>query len=743
MKDLYSLLIICLLFIGAFQQNPLFAQDTIVANNPKNFQKLLDSATAFYNQGDYTKSLVLNIDVLKMAYTLDDPYYLHQGYRSLAYDYLVLNDTINAMTNMKKSEHYAGLSKNDTATAVTYMDLANIYSINQNYKKAYHYHDKSITQFNSIKDSIGLSKAHYNYIYTAIDNDDYERAYVHILKSKQLLKFEDHHSYCISLDGFLGEYYLHHKDFRKADELFLKTIEAAKKEELRIELENIYYFYSISLYEQEKFKEAYDAFEIYDEYSDENSGIYTAPERYAITDKIQLDQYRKDAKTAQLNSQLQAQISNDKGRLNTLLIIVAAIFLLLLISLFVAFLKRKTLVKELKIKNKKYLLAKEESEKLSKAKNNFFSTVSHELRTPLYGVIGLSTILMEDESLKSHEKDLKSLKFSADYLLALINDVLQINKIDAKNIDNDLTSFNLRELIETIIASFEYMRLQNNNKININISKNVPGIIRGNSVRLSQVLMNLISNACKFTENGAITISINSEKIDAKNSTITFIIKDTGIGIAKNKQEGIFDEFSQIDSLDYSYQGTGLGLPIVKKLLAHSNSEIYLESDLGKGSSFTFAIDFEVLKEKVAIKKQPLLDVNILKDKKILIVEDNRINQIVTAKILEKNKVICFVAENGDEAVNMIKNNTYDLVLMDINMPIKNGIDATKEIRLFNTTLPILALTAVEVEEMRFSIYESGMNDIIVKPYDVTKFIQTIIKNMISVSEKKEHLKAM
>ena len=111
-------------------------------------------------------------------------------------------------------------------------------------------------------------------------------------------------------------------------------------------------------------------------------------------------------------------------------------------------------------------------------------------------------------------------------------------------------------------------------------------------MRLSQVLMNLISNACKFTENGAITISINSEKIDAKNSTITFIIKDTGIGIAKNKQEGIFDEFSQIDSLDYSYQGTGLGLPIVKKLLAHSNSEIYLESDLGKGSSFTFAIDF-------------------------------------------------------------------------------------------------------------------------------------------------------
>ncbi|MBV1924090.1 MAG: response regulator [Flavobacteriaceae bacterium] len=743
MKNFYSLLIVYLIFTGIFEQNSLYAQDSTLVNNPKNFQKLLDSATAFYNQGEYTKSLQLNTDILKMAAYLDDPYYLHQGYRSLAYDYLVLNDTINAITNMKKSEHYAGLSKNDTATAVTYMDLANIYSTNQNYKKAYFYHDKSIVQFKSINDSIGLSKAHFNYIYTALDNDDYEKAYVHIMKSKELLKFEDHHSYCIGLDGFLGEYYLHHKNYKKADELFLKAIEEAKKENLKIELENNYYFYSLSLYEQEKFKEAYDAFEIYDEYSEENSGIYTSSERYAITEKIQLDQYRKDAKAAQLNSQLQAQVSKDKGRLNTLLIIIAATFLLLLVTVYLAFIKRKKLVKELKSKNKEYLLAKEESEKLSKAKNQFFSTVSHELRTPLYGVIGLSTILMEDESLKKHEKDLKSLKFSADYLLALINDVLKINKIDAKNIDNDLTAFNLRDLIETIISSFEYMRLQNNNKFKIDIAKNVPAIIRGNSVRLSQVLMNLISNACKFTENGKITININSNKIDTKYSNISFTIKDSGIGIAKDKHESIFDEFSQIESLNYSYQGTGLGLPIVKKLLAHSNSEIYLESELGNGSSFKFSLDFEVLKEKVIVKKQPLLDVNILIDKKILIVEDNRINQIVTKKILEKNQAICFVAENGEQAVDLVKKNTFDLVLMDINMPIKNGMEATKEIRLFNTTIPIMALTAVEVEEMRFSIYESGMNDIIVKPYDVTKFIQTIIKNITDTSKSKSHLKAI
>lgn len=744
MKNLHSLLIVYLIVTGIFMQNSLFAQDTILVNNPKNFQKLIDSATAFYNQGDYTKSLELNTDILKMAFELNDPYYLHQGYRSLAYDYLVLNDTINAITNMKKSEHYAGLSKNDTATAVTFMDLANIYSTNQNYKKAYLYHDKSIAKFNSINDSIGLSKAHFNYIYTALDNDDYDKAYVHIMKARALLKFEDHHSYCIGLDGFLGEYYLHYKNYEKADELFLKAIKEAEKENLKVELENNYYFYSLSLYEQKRYKEAYDAFEIYDVYSEENSGIYTSSERYAITEKIELDQYRKDAKAAQLNSELQEQIVRDKGRLNTLLIIVAATFLLLLVTVYVAFIRRKKLVNELKQKNKEYLLAKEESEKLSKAKNQFFSTVSHELRTPLYGVIGLSTILMEDKSLKKHEKDLKSLKFSADYLLALINDVLKINKIDAKNIDNDNTSFNLRDLIETIISSFEYMRLQNNNKCNVNIDENVPAIIKGNSIRLSQILMNLISNACKFTENGVITINITADKINNKNSKINFTISDTGIGIASDKHERIFDEFSQINSLNYSYQGTGLGLPIVKKLLTLSNSEIHLDSELGKGSIFSFSLDFEILKEKVTTKKQPLLDIKLLQNKHILIVEDNRINQIVTKKILEKSLIICSVAENGAQAVELVKNNTYDLVLMDINMPIKNGMEATKEIRLFNDDIPILALTAVEVEEMRFNIYESGMNDIIVKPYDATKFIQTIIKNITTNSkESNSHLKVM
>ena len=282
------------------------------------------------------------------------------------------------------------------------------------------------------------------------------------------------------------------------------------------------------------------------------------------------------------------------------------------------------------------------------------------------------------------------------------------------------------------------MRIQNKNRIHIHISEGIPKFIHGNSVRLSQILMNLIGNACKFTEDGDIYIIAETIATTNSNTTIKFYIKDTGIGIPKNKLERIFEEFSQADSIDYKYQGTGLGLPIVKKLLGLSNSKIEVESDSGKGSMFSFSLTFELTEQIEKKKDNPLMDTKDLNGKKILIVEDNRINQMVTKKILQKSNTICSIAENGEEAVAMVKEEDYDLILMDINMPKKNGMEATAEIRQFNTVVPILALTAVEVEEMRQMIYESGMNDIVVKPYDINKFTQTLLKN---ISQSEDHRK--
>ena len=698
--------------------------------NPTNFKKLLDSSNNFYNDGHYTKSLELNLNILKIALVMNKPYYIHQGYRYIAYDYLVLNDTVRAEENMKKSEYYAKLSNNDTATAVTFMDLANMYSTHKKYSKAIEFHDKSIDGFEKIFDSTGLAKAHYNAIFTALEAKQYYKAFKHIVKAEALNKFGDHSSYSIGVNIFYGEYYILKKKFKEADERLLKAIEESKKEELNIELESAYYSYSESLYGQKRYHEAYDAFKKYDELSDENTSIYTSGERFAITNKLQLDEYRKDAKAAKLQNELQQEIVKNKSRLNTLLIILSACFLILMITLFVAYNRRKQLVLELKENNREYLLAKEESEKLAKSKSKFFSTVSHELRTPLYGVIGITSILLEDKSLKNHKKDLKSLKFSADYLMALINDVLHINKIDSKALEDESTVISVRELIESIVASFEYTRLQNDNRVHIRVSENIPKYIKGNAVRLSQILMNLVGNAYKFTDSGQIYIQADSLKVSDTETTIHFLVKDNGIGIAKDKQKAIFEEFSQLDSLNYNYHGTGLGLPIVKKLLALSNSTIRLESELGKGSVFSFKLTFDISVKENIQEDVALLDTNFLKNKKILIVEDNRINQIVTQKILEKNKVKCFIAKNGKEALKSVKENKFDLILMDLNMPIMDGFLATQAIREFNTKVPIVALTALEIDEVRNKIYSSGMNDIIVKPYDVTKFIQTILQNI-------------
>ncbi|RFN59008.1 tetratricopeptide repeat-containing hybrid sensor histidine kinase/response regulator [Marixanthomonas ophiurae] len=725
---LFSFLLFYIVGFGQTQEPSL---DNLQIYKKYSFKELDETADIFYNKGDFTESLKINIELLKKGLESKNNYYIHQGYRNLGYDYLELNDTLQAKESFKKAEKYAKLSKNDTAKALSYMDLANVYAeLDHNYKKAFQYHDKSIVVFEKLKDSAGIADAHYNTILTAMDAKDYNKAYIHLLKARKLNDFNKKHYNYIGIDVLTGEYHIEKGNYKLADSYLNKAIESAKKEGLSLELESAYLALSRSLYHQNEFEEAYIMRAEYDKYLEQNLRNVNNAQTETVSAKFQVSEYRKDIEAAELKNQLQAEIVKNKSNLNTILYVVSAILLFLFIIFLLAYRRRKQLVEKLRRRNREFLEAKQHAEKMSRSKTEFFSTVSHELRTPLYGVIGLSSILLEDPSLKGHENDLKSLKFSADYLLALINDVLQINKIDANKLENHTTTFNVEDLIDKIASSFEYMRLQNKNRISINISEKVPKVLKGNVIALSQILMNLVGNACKFTENGQITISISPKKVSPTKALLCFEIKDTGIGISEKDQERIFNEFSQVDSENYSYQGTGLGLTIVKKLVALSNSKIYLESKKEEGSSFWFNLSFDVVNKAEKKLEDSLLNKKLLINKRILIVEDNRINQAVTKKILEKNQVICSVAENGKQAVEQIKQNTFDLVLMDINMPVMNGLEATKKIRAFNTTIPIVALTAVEVEDMRFEIYNSGMNDIIVKPYDMNKFLQVILRNL-------------
>tara|TARA_R110002072_G_scaffold7503_2_gene40768 strand:- start:549266 stop:551659 length:2394 start_codon:yes stop_codon:yes gene_type:complete len=723
----------------------IFAQQDSASDATRlKFKQLVDSSETYYNLGNYKKSMEVNVQILNTAFEIDDPALIHKGYRFLGYDFMALDNMEMAKTNFVKSERYAMESKNDTAIAITYMDLANLYSYEENgYKRAMRYHKKSIEKFKKINDSLSLAKAYYNTVITAFDAEKYKDGLFYLIKADQFRKKVNSLSYEAGIENLFGTFYTYKKEYDKAEKAYTKAIVIGEKEALSSELEVAYLGYSDVLFAKDEYVAAFEARKKYEEYLIANRDIEKSAATNNLTSKFQIAEYQKTVEAAQQKNELQAELMKTKSRTNKFLWIFSALGLFFTVYLFYAYRRRKRLVRELQLKNKEYLRAKQESDKLAKAKAKFFSTVSHELRTPLYGVIGLSTILMENKELKKHEKDLKSLKFSADYLLALINDVLQMNKIDNQAYTDDASAFNLRELINTIVSSFEYMRLQHRNDIIVSIDPEIPILLKGSSVRLSQVLMNLIGNACKFTENGSIYVDAKIVNASEQTALIKFVVRDTGVGIAKNKLESIFNEFSQIETATQNYQGTGLGLPIVKKLLDQSNSEISVVSEPGKGSTFSFNLLFDVLQQTSQQEIAPMIDTNLLDAKKILIVEDNRINQTVTKKILEKEGVICEIAENGEVAVDMVQKNDYELILMDINMPVKNGIDATKEIRTFNKHIPIIALTAVEVDEIRYRIFDCGMNDIIVKPYDVTKFRQTIAKNLAGTVVADKTLKAI
>jgi len=431
---------------------------------------------------------------------------------------------------------------------------------------------------------------------------------------------------------------------------------------------------------------------------------------------------------------------DSKNKVNTFLILLSALSFLIIAFLIYGFLNRKKLADQLTLKNSEYLEAKEESERLAASKSDFFNTVSHELRTPLYGVIGMSTLLLEDAKIPEKNKDnLKTLKFSADYLLTLVNDVLQLGKIDAKKIPLESSLINIKSLINSLLSTFEYSKNQNNNIFKLDIAPEVPDYFKGNSMILKQVLMNLVGNAVKFTENGVIQLSINLLSHDAdKEAILNFSIKDNGPGIPINKQKEIFAEFTQLENPN-SYFGTGLGLPIVSKLLQILGSKIELESEVGKGSVFNFKFPVQFIdkgNKEYLTDATPLLDDTIFNGKKILVVDDNTINQVVTSKILNKLKAECTIAGDGREAINIVKKQEFDLILMDVNMPVMDGFAATEEIRLSGYDMPVIALTAVEADDVRLKSVECGMNAFIIKPYDIVDFKRTIAVNLMQYQKR-------
>ncbi|MDP2686633.1 MAG: response regulator [Aequorivita sp.] len=382
-------------------------------------------------------------------------------------------------------------------------------------------------------------------------------------------------------------------------------------------------------------------------------------------------------------------------------------------------------------KNTELQEAKENAEKASQAKAQFLSTITHELRTPMYTVTGLTHLLLEEDPKPEQKEHLNSLKFSGEYLLSLINNILDLNKLEANKVEIEKAPFNLKKRIDGVLIALKKSAEAKNNTIHYEYAPTLPHEVLGDSLKISQILINLISNSIKFTENGEIWVRIQNAEKTAKKVVIHFEIEDTGDGISKKKQSTIFESFSQGSlQINRKYGGTGLGLSIVKNLLELMGSKIFLESKLGEGSKFWFNITYDISENDGIATPVNDLEVifenDVFENKSVMIVEDNKINQMITKKILEKKKMVCTVVDNGMDAIKFAREEEFDIILMDIHMPGISGIEATKKIREFNKTVPIIALTAITIEENLEDFYKAGFNEFIPKPFNAEDFFEKI-----------------
>ncbi len=449
-------------------------------------------------------------------------------------------------------------------------------------------------------------------------------------------------------------------------------------------------------------------------------------------DKIR-DDYKNEV-IAKQNQEIE-ELTESQNRSELTAILTAAF--LIIISLLAVTLYRNNQIKLktndlLQTKNKELQISRDSAVQAMEAKTNFLSTVSHELRTPLYAVTGLTHLLLEENPQEHQKEHLTALKFSGDYLLNFINDILHLNKIDANKLETLNVEFNLKKVINEVINSLAQSAKGNNTKLILEYDPSIPNHLSSDPLKLSQIFMNLIGNSIKFTKGGEVKVTAKLLKKEEDDVTIYFEVSDNGIGISKEKQQSIFDGFEQGSiQINREYGGTGLGLTIVKSLLGLFDSKIELESNLGEGSSFFFEINMKSLETTTDDMAFEITERDYeFKGLHLLIVEDNKINQVITKKMLSKKEMTSDIANNGHEAITLAQENVYDAILMDIHMPGISGEEATIEIRKFNQETPIIALTAISLDDSLESFYAAGCNDVVTKPFKPEVFYQKIGENI-------------
>lgn len=386
--------------------------------------------------------------------------------------------------------------------------------------------------------------------------------------------------------------------------------------------------------------------------------------------------------------------------------------------------------------------AKEQAEQGLKAKNEFLSTMSHEIRTPLNSILGMTHLILRDNPRNEQKEQLNVLLFSANNLLAIVNDILDYNKIEAGKVNFELIETDLVNVVKNIVFGLKTSAEEKNIDLRLQIDPDLKTKILGDPTRIGQVITNLVSNAIKFTRRGYVLLDITVERQTNTDITLTIRVEDTGIGIAQEKQKMIFEQFTQADtSTSRNFGGTGLGLAICKRLLELQGSTLQLTSEHGKGSVFYFTQTFSKIvttekKMEVRTNHLPTEESRPLTGVSILLVEDNEVNILVARTFLERWGAIIDVAINGQEALDKVDVNRHKLILMDMHMPVMDGYEASRRMRQSGIKIPIVALTASLQREVDNKIKNAGIDDVVVKPFVPDNLFKVILHHTNIFREK-------
>ncbi|WP_164914228.1 hybrid sensor histidine kinase/response regulator [Aquimarina sediminis] len=465
---------------------------------------------------------------------------------------------------------------------------------------------------------------------------------------------------------------------------------------------------------QESYKDAYfyknEQFNYYSNRNLDNKRVYDILKEYLESElKIKADLKSKKLKANIITATF-----------------VSISFFVALISLFFNKIKINRILKRT---NSKLIIAKNQAEKIAQDKSNFLSTITHELRTPLYSITGISNLLLQNDLKPENKAFVDSLNTSANYLLNFINNILSFNSAETNIVETNEVEFKFNDVIENVKSSIAYYANNNNNNtVDFNIDHRLTKHFKGDCIKISQILINLLSNSIKFTQNGNVTLEVKLLEEHENTAKVYFEVKDNGVGISDKMKEKIFQPFS--NELNGKFVGTGFGLFLVKNLIRVLGSEIFYKSEYGCGTRFWFTLVLNKTQEqsKPKISKEEIE--NVLVGRKVLLAEDNKLNQLITKKIVEKRCLLCDVTSDGIEVVSKYKENDYDIILMDLMMPNMDGFEATKQIRAFDKDVIILGLSAATFFEVNDKIKDAGMNGLIQKPY-VSEDLYQILVNEI------------